>query len=84
MKRDHLEGLGVDGKMDLKQTGWVGIVWINQALNTGREISSSTKCGKLLTSRAANGFSKKTLFYAEFLSKLHNTSPFVTAHVFKE
>ena len=83
-KRDHLEDLGVDVKMDVKQTGWASIVWINLALNTGKEVSNSTKYGKLLTSRGANGFSKTTLFYAVFLSKLHNTFPFTIFHVFKE
>ena len=79
-KRDHMEDLGVDGKMDLKQTGWAGIAWINLVLNTGKEVSSSTKCGKLLTSRRANGLSSTQYF----LSELHNTSPFMTFHVFKE
>jgi len=37
-----------DSKMDLKQTGWAGIVWINPALNIGKEFSGSTKCGKII------------------------------------
>jgi len=54
------------------------------ALNTGKEVSSSTKFGKLLTSQRANGFSKGILLHTVLLSKLHNTYPFTTFHVFKE
>jgi hypothetical protein len=34
--RDHLEDLGVDGRMDLREKGWEVIDWIHLAQDRGQ------------------------------------------------
>jgi hypothetical protein len=45
--------------MDLKQTGWVGIVWINLPLNIGTKYSGSAKCGKIIDQARSHWVFKK-------------------------
>jgi hypothetical protein len=81
----HQVGFITHSKLDLKQTGWAGIVWINLALNTGKEVSGFTKFGKLLSIWEASRYAKRNLFPAVFfLSKLDKTYRFTTFHVLKE